>query len=191
MIIIPIFVDEPIKNKCNLWSVCYKDDYQKGKPLDIFSHLFNLWNDDSYLFDFFKEHQEDLASPFWSGMSIDEAIDNVLDEANDFETELRSIELRLPGSEKKQLSDIFQELHKHEYRLKPQYKSYRKAKPSYAAMLRLYGIELEDGCIIVTGGAIKISVNMDRPHLIKEKGRLTQIRNFLKEEGIDSREGLI
>ena len=114
MKIVPTFIKSKIRTS-NLWAACYpEDDGENGKPRSVFSKLFECWNDRSYLLDFFKKNKSDLTSPFWNGLSISEAIDQVVDEALDFENELKHIELQLPGYENYTLQDIFHQLHKHE-----------------------------------------------------------------------------
>jgi hypothetical protein len=192
MKIIPTFIQGIRTPTCNLWAACYPEDYENGRPRDIFSKLFEQWHDDAYLSNFFKQNDADLASPYWNGISIDEATDQVQDEALDFEKELRSIEFKMPGYESYTLQDIFHQLHKHEFSLKPQFSRFRKGKPNFPdAMLRLYAIELEDNCLVVSGGAIKLTERMNRPHLERENKRLILIQDFLNSRKIYSREGLI
>jgi hypothetical protein len=193
MKIVPIFTQRLRTTPCNLWAACYIEDYYpNGIPRDVFSKLFEQWNDETYLSIFFHQHVTDLAAPFWNGISIDEAKDQILDEALDFENELKHIELQMPGYENYTLQDIFHQLHKHEFSLKPQFSRFRKGKPNFPdAMLRLYAIELEDGCMVVSGGAIKLTERMNRPHLETENKKLIQVQDFLNSAGIYTREGLI
>src|SRR5258708_6019173 len=121
MKIIPTFTGELRKSSSNLWAVCYAEDDEDGKHRDIFSKLFEQWVDRTYLLKFFKQNVADLAIPFWNGISIAKAIEQVFDEALDFENELRAIELKSPGYENYALQDIFHQLHKHEFSLKPQF----------------------------------------------------------------------
>ena len=58
-------------------------------------------------------------------------------------------------------------------------------------MLRLYAFELDENCMVVSGGAIKLTEKMDRPHLVAENKRLIQLQDFLNSHGIYSKEGLI
>lgn len=193
MKIIPTFEQNARTRPCSLWTACYEEDCDaRGKPRDIFSKLFERWNDHIYLLKFFKQNECDLADPFWNGISIIEARDQVVDEALDFEVELKNIELQMPGYEDYTMQDIFHQLHKHEFSLKPQFSRFRKGKPNFPdAMLRLYGIELEDGCMVVSGGAIKLTERMNRPHLEKENRRLNQVQDYLNFRRIYSGEGLL
>ena len=57
-------------------------------------------------------------------------------------------------------------------------------------MIRIYAIELEDGTYVITGGAIKISEKMDRAHFEPEIKNIKRVQEFLKEQGITTKEGL-
>ena len=193
MKIVPTFGAQRNPEGCKLWTVCYDENRKKRNYVDIFTILFDLWNDTSYFQKFFEENEKDLANPFWNNISIDQAIDKVLDESADFEDELQGIELNLEGYGLREFSDIFQSLHKNEFLFKPKLsneKDFRKGKPDWPyAMLRLYGIELEENIIVITGGAIKLTEQMDRPHLEKELANLRRVKDYLRSEQIYSREG--
>lgn len=49
---------------CKLWSVRYTDE-------DIFTRLFELWNDVEYLTNFFTDNLLLLQDPFWNNITID------------------------------------------------------------------------------------------------------------------------
>ena len=194
MIIIPIFANNKKHSPCKLWSACFKEDYSsRGKPYPVFDKIFNQWNDAGYLVGFFKNNIADLQSAFWKGMTPDKAIQNIMDEAYHFEVELKSIELGAPGYQNSTFKDVFVELNKNEFALKNTEKNFRKAKPDFkGTMLRIYAIELEGECFVVTGGAIKLTEKMkEGNHLLKEKDRLMQVQGFLKEEGIYSLDALL
>lgn len=194
MTIQPTFNARRNPEACDLWAVCYPEHYEEGKPIDILTQLFRLWNDRQFLQEFFKSQQADLATSFWSGISIEQAIEKVMDEAADFEDELMAIEYNQPGYENKSVSDIFEELHKVEFLIKPaiaKERHFRKAKPYFKKpMLRIYGLQLECGTIIITGGGIKLTDDMDRDHLQQELTNLRRANQFLKEQAITTKEGL-
>lgn len=73
---------------CKLWTVKY-DTEEK----DVFHKLFDQWNDTGYLANFFTENRALLQDPFWKNITIDEAIDQVLEEAEAFEDELFDIKV--------------------------------------------------------------------------------------------------
>lgn len=70
-------------------------------------------------------------------------------------------EYKVKGYENVTIKDLFESFHKNEFLIKPpqkREKDFRKGKPFVIhPMLRLYGIELEDECIVITGGAIKLT----------------------------------
>lgn len=173
------------KDRCKLWAVRYPED----GDIDIFRKLFEQWTDTEYLRIFFTSNQSKLQTDFWNYMAVSDAIDQVFDEAYDFETELRGIELGLPGFEDGDLGLIFEQLHESVYQLKSPNLDKRKAKPNFEKpMLRIYAVQLED-CYIVTGGAIKLTANMDKDEFAEEFKRLDTLSQYLKDNGIVSAEG--
>ena len=56
---------------------------------------------------------------------------------------------------------------------------------------KIYAIELEDDCLIVRGGAIKLSKGMNKQHLENELDKLRTIQGFIDAEGIVYKDGLI
>lgn len=166
---------------CMLWSVRYSNDDE-----DVFTKLFELWHDIEHLTNFFRDNQLLLQDPFWNSITIDEAIDQVLNEAESFENELFDIENLDEKEQVEALGEIFKPLHKGLYELRQ-----RKGKPDFSIpMLRLYAIKLEDGSIVVTGGAIKIVKVMEGPMFELEKHNLKLVQQYLQSEGIFSSEGL-
>ena len=183
------------KSGNKLWAVCYPEDKKGFKDVDIFRKLMNLWNDTEYLTNYFiePENQSKLADPFWEGISIDEAIDMVLEQSNSLEVELYAVSSRLPGYENTSLSDIFLPLHTNTYSLNFKNEKHRKAKPKAffeKPIIRLYGVELEDGAIIISGGAIKLTKPMEGDIFELEKERLKKVQEYLKSEGISDQTGL-
>lgn len=177
---LPIFTKA---EKCNLWSTQYPEDEK-----DIFKSIFDDWNNTAYLIDIFTENKDKLE--FWE-ISIDEAIDKVLDEAQHFNDELWAIETGYEGYEHLTMKDVFYPLHDNVYSLNWKNEAHRKGKPDESKfkkpMLRIYAIELEDGCMVITGGAIKLDREMDD----NEKEKLSIVQKYLQEQKIISREGLI
>ncbi len=190
MKIVPIFEGDIKAEDCNLWAVIYPGHGEEAS--NVFKQLFDLWNDTQYLQNFFISHQKDLLDPIWKGIAINDAIDQVLDEAEDFELELKYIETKHPGYENTNLDEVFEHLHKNEFIHKRRNAAHRKARPYMAnSMLRIYAIRLDDGCFIITGGGIKLTDRMQETELEKEIPKLERLQDYLKTEGISSREGLL
>jgi hypothetical protein len=173
-----------------LLAVCYPEDKIGKKNVDIFRKKMREWNDTYYLYDFFSQNYTDLQHPCWGGLTIDDAIDKVLDEAQDFEAELKAIETKQPGYENVPLNEIFKNLHKDEFLLRASNSMQKKAKPYFPnPMLRFYAIEL-DGCFIITGGAIKLIEKMEGIYFENEVRKLKQLQEYFRIEQIVSKEGL-
>lgn len=180
-----IFTDE---EKANLWAVCYPEHEKDGVEMDIFSMLFDLWNDTEYLKVFFNDNS-DLKNPFWNYLSPDKALDKVLDEAYFFEEELNNIENSKDAN--KNLKNIFKPLHENVYSINFDNEQHRKGKPDFTnPIIRLYAIELSDGTLIITGGALKLTETMEGEEFENEFKNLKRVQEYLEQEGIDSKEGL-
>lgn len=62
----------------------------------------------------------------------------------------------------------------------------------HASWLRVYAIRVEKDVFIITGGAIKLTHEMqDRPHTQLELEKMNQCKDYLKELGIVDQEGFI
>ncbi len=188
MKITPIFT----KNReSRLWAVCIKKGGKKGKCTDVFTELINQFTNTEYLLNFFIPHKEELDRPFWKGIGVDGAVEKVRQEITHLAKELYSIDNNLPGYENSSLSDVFIALHSNIYSLNFNNERFRKAKPDFdKPMVRLYAIELEDGTFIITGGTIKLIIDMRGEMFDHEIKKLNKLRDFLKEEKINDLEGL-
>jgi hypothetical protein len=90
------------------------------------------------------------------------------------------------------IDKIFLKLHDNIYSLNTFNESYRKAKPNIRrAIIRFYGIELEDKTLIITGGTLKFKQKMIGVNFDMEIKNLKRVRAFLNKEGIIDRTGLI
>jgi hypothetical protein len=188
---IPIFTNE---NDCNLWSACYPEDKKRGKNKSIFDILINeKWSDPKYVREFLTTNSKDLFTPFWKGLTITDAAAQISDERTKLDERLFAIEYKVKGYEYISLINYFQKLHTNKASLITKNENIVKGKPTLfrPPLLRLYGIELEDGVIIVTGGTIKLKKDMIGDNFDFEIQRLNRVQEFLKQEGIINRQGLI
>ena len=180
-----------IENRANLWAVCYPEDCSAKEKIDIFSKKFKLWANTEYIQNYLKDNEKKILDPFWEGISPDEALDQIMDERLHFENELNSIENNVPGYEDITLKDIFKPLHTNIYSLNWNKEQHRKGKPNFSKpMIRLYAIELSDGTIVITGGAIKLTKKMIGDEFDIEMKNLERVQIYLEQEGINSKEGL-
>lgn len=157
--------------------------YGTDQP-DEFSRLFSQWQDPEYLFNFFTENIDDLQSGFFGAISLQSAIRQTRDEARRLETKL----LQLARGKPDNLDSIFEPLKIDE----PIELTRSKAKgDTRKTWLRIYAIKLQANTYIVTGGAIKLTRNMqDRAHTDAELKRFSRCKAYLREIGITDIEGL-
>jgi len=179
MEIVRIFDD-----KDTFWCVSYPED--NGD--DILDVLFSQWSDTEYLMNFFTENIKDLQTIEWHGISVDKAVSMVKDEARFLEDKLVCIEFKeqpeCVGDVK--VNDIFKPFKKYQYVINNYaedhfVKGKLETKPQF---LRLYGVQLDDGAIIISGGAIKLTSGLYTKHLRREVEKLHILFNYLEDKGI-------
>jgi hypothetical protein len=154
----------------------------------------DLWSDLQYLLRFIKNEvkSEGYDAGFWNGISTQELIDKILDEIEDFDTELFNADSLSADTQNRRLDKIFIQLHQNIYSLNSLNDSHRKARPNISkSIIRLYGIELSDKTIIITGGTLKLKLKMIGEHFDKEMRNLKRVQAFLNSQGIVDRNGLI
>ncbi|MCR6641686.1 MAG: hypothetical protein NVV82_22520 [Sporocytophaga sp.] len=153
--------------KERLYAASYQD-----KRINILQDIQDKWSDVIYLEEFFESNKEDLQSGFFGEITIDEAIDQTIEEAEElFE--------RLYEEDGSNLEQMFQPLDNREYRVVNFQKN--KAKGSERkSWLRIYAVHFDDQYVI-TGGTIKLTHQMeDRAHTQHELDKLNIVRDALK-----------
>ncbi|WP_394774040.1 hypothetical protein [Flavobacterium sp.] len=179
MKIVPIFVQQ--NKREGLFSIHLDNEQEDEVTKCIEQWLLNS----EYLNDFFTLHQDDLNSGYYEKViSISEAINYTRIEAEYLFTKLERLAISGTNRGNDNLSTAFMPLRDLDYIQKPlqQVKSKTKIQKRW---LRIYAIKIGPNTFIVTGGAIKLVGTMnERPHLLKEKQKLDDIKYYLKEEGI-------
>lgn len=154
---------------------------------DEFERIMRDWNDAEYLENYFEEHKADLLNGYLKDITIDKAIDRTIDYANDLESILIEIAKKGQEDETNTLQTLFEPLHKKEetaYRIPPHQKSKFKG---YAqdSWLRIYAIRIAPNVFVISGGAIKLTPNMnERDHLIEELQKLDITKKYLIDNGL-------
>lgn len=137
---------------------------------NILDTLQDQWTDTQWLRDFFKEFKKDLETvgePF----TITRAVKQTISDADD----LFSTLLESNGDN---LSDFFKPLDNRETEVTDnQAQKGRIERPR--TWLRLYAVHY-DGKYIITGGAVKLTDGMNRPHLQEEIYKLELLMKKLK-----------
>jgi hypothetical protein len=184
---LPIFVEE----NSELWSVCYPEDGRK----DAFRLFINQVSDLQFLTSFFESNKHLLETPFWRNISVLDASLKVLDEALELERELKCLQIKGSDCSDFSIREVFEPLDKDSHFLQSRNRGFRKAKPNPAffttPMLRIYAIGLEDGTIIITGGAIKLTLRMEGEHFERVLRKLRMVKDYIQSYKIVSREGLL
>jgi hypothetical protein len=152
----------------HLYSIKYA-----GEEFDELERLFDEWNDVEVLRDFFEENRHDLK---YFQIQVDEAIIQTKKEARI----LRRKFIGLCSSQNPDLDSMFANLNNDETRTLALEKQKSKRK-----WLRLYALRIDTNAYVITGGAIKLTLEMkERLHTAKELDKLEQCRNYLINEGV-------
>lgn len=179
MKIVPIFVQE--NKREGLFSIHLKDELE-----DEVTKCFEHWLlNPQYLYDFFTLHQNDLNNGYYGKtISIQEAINYTRNEADHLFKKLEHLAISGTNKGSDNLSLAFQPLRDFDYTsgILQQVKAKTKVQKKW---LRIYAIKIGPNTFVVTGGAIKLVGAMnERTHLLKEKQKLEDIKDYLREEGI-------
>lgn len=155
-----------------------------GQPCHEFSRVFRLWNDATYLEQFFESHYEDLVA-FWEFMAVEEAVAITVDEANILEGAILDA-ARIGCKEGfDNLSVLFKPLSQVKFGIERLEKNKARG-PRRHSWLRLYAVRLGVNKFVVSGGAIKLTRTMnERDHLLGELRKLEKVCEFLREDQND------
>ena len=186
----PIFTEPEY---CDLWSTCYPVHEINEEIKDIYSILMDdKWSDDKYLLEFIKQNEECLNDNYWTGVDMFEIINNIKIEIASFDEELYLADQNKQMNNSRSLDKIFLKLHQNIYSLNTFNETYRKARPNLSrSIIRLYGIELSDKTIIITGGTLKLKQKMIGENFDTEFKNLKLVQTYLNKQGIIDRTGLI
>lgn len=187
-----IFAPPPTSpNATSLWAICYPEDQPEGQhnSFNIFRKLLCQWNDIEWLRTFFNANLRDLQSGFWPSIKVNDAIRKVRQEAADFEKQLKGIILDEPEFRHLTIDNLFEPYHEEGYfDIKIFEQHFIKGRPDFITppMLRLYGLQLPDDIILITGGAIKLTKQNNRAHLIREEQQMKRVDTYMKDNNISN-----
>jgi hypothetical protein len=180
MKLVPIFVSQDSEE--GLWSI-----HLDGESQNEFDKFFDLMNDIEWLHNFFEQNKADLHGGFFGSISIRVAVPRTLDEVEEMENSLFDYSEQGFGGSDSNLQHLFKPLNNFEYTITTHQKSKARVRKGW---LRLYAIRLAENCYLVTGGTIKLTLDMKRDHLKHELKKLEQTKQFLRNNGIDYPEDL-
>ena len=173
MKVIAIFAQSNETEFTDLWAIFY-DKCECNE----FEKAFDNWTNPEYLLNFFKKNREDLINGFYGIESIEDAIDKTIDQAYEFEELLLKFSYHNNGANF-DLNKLFKPLNNNDYRFESDLQK-TKARKNW---LRLYSIKLHPSSFVVSGSAIKLCFDMDRPHLKEQLKNLDVTKSFLSEKG--------
>ena len=174
MKIVPIFV--PDNSEEGLWSI-----HVGGEPQNEFEKFFDVMNDIEWLHNFFEQNRADLHGGFFGSISIGLAVSRTLEEVEEMENSLYDYSEQGFKGRDSNLQHFFKPLNNFEYSITAHQKSKARIRKGW---LRLYAIRLAENCYLVTGGAIKLTLDMKRAHLQNELKKLEQAKVLLDSNGI-------
>lgn len=166
-----------IKN--SLFTAKYEDSSE-----DEFVKIFDNWTDVEFLSGFFHQHKDDLHSGFFGNITMEEAIERTLEEANRLEETI--LELSQSGKNNKYdtLQTLFSSLNNQTYSFKDHLKT--KARGAHRkSWLRVYAIRIAQNTFVVSGGTIKLTETMqERDHTKQELKKLDILKKYLIDNGL-------
>ena len=154
------------------------------KESDELSYLMNCWTDVDYLKSFFSENKRFLTSGFSGNITINEAIQFTLEEAERLETAILEKAVQGKTDSANTLQTLFKPLNNNEYAIPLHQKSKLKGNRR-KSWLRIYAIRIGSNIFVISGGAIKLTQLMEESeHLKLELQKLEITKNYLKDLGV-------
>lgn len=171
---------DKILSNNKLWAVRYEN-----KTDNVLRQLFSQWSDPEWLITFFCNNMSDLEA-YFKITDVNQAIYDTIDDSNELQC------LILDLSPNSNLDKLFRPLENG--RTQEMLLGGEKARlaryRNHASWLRLYAIKIEQGCFIITGGAIKLTKTMqEREHTLRELNNMERVRNLLLHEGAIDADG--
>ena len=155
-----------------LWAVRYEEE-----QFNEWRRLFAAWYDQNYLRSFFEAKSSDgktiryYNGNKWLTYTIEEAIEITQETAQHMNNDI----IKYAGGNGYTLASKFKPLDN-------RYIKEANEMKSKKYWLRIYAIRIDHNLFVVSGGAIKLTEKMDRPHLVMELEKLELTRNFLMDK---------
>ncbi len=161
----------------SLYSVQYSDE-----DINEFRKLFTIWTDAEYLESFFESHKIDLQSGFYNDISVEEAVIRTRNEALRLEKQLIRFAQTGKIDRYSTLSSLFKPLYDGVTRIE-EYEKNKVYGDNNRSWLRIYAIRIDSNLFVISGGAIKLTPNMnEREHLKIELEKLEITKRYLQDE---------
>ncbi len=162
-----------------LYSLQYDD-----RKTDELSYLMNCWNNPDYLQTFFNENERYLVNGFFGNLSVYEATEITLKDADRLENLLYKKAIEGKSNQGNALQTIFKPLYDSEINIPPLQRTKLKGIKR-KSWLRIYAIRIAANTFVITGGGIKLTHSMQESNeLLIELQKLEIAKNYLRESGI-------
>ncbi len=163
-----------------LYSVMYDDEYESE-----FDRLFELWNDPEYVDEYFERNRKYLYTEYWmrnDGLNLKYKIP---EQADHFEHKILEVDEILNNDEteeERSLDELFQPLGTLEYE-RTTYQPSKGKNDDNPFCLRLYAVRLHAQQYVITGGAIKLTHEMNNhPDTKLELQKLNMVKEYLLDQ---------
>jgi len=159
--------------KPTLYAIHYDNEAQ-----DEYHRLLAIWNDPEHLYTFFSENEADLT---WYGIDPGTAALETYDLAGEMETAIQNACQEGYEDIGLSLQMLFKPLNNNETSTDVELQR-TKAKWKW---LRFYDVRIGSNCFVITGGAIKLTLEMkERPHTLNELSKIERVIDYLKDQGL-------
>jgi hypothetical protein len=176
MKIITIFALE----KESLYTVQYENE-----ECHEWKRLFDNWTDAEHLFNFFEEHEPDLTAGFWGDISIEDAVMRTISDARKLRQFVFSLAQKGKNDLKESLQTHFKPLNNKCYDYQRPLLASKAYGLRHKSWLRLYAVRINANMFVISGGAIKLTENMNtRNHLLNELKKMEITQKFLQQQNL-------
>ena len=162
-----------------------------------FDNTRHKWQDIILLKEFYRENARHFNQKFWKGLTINRFVEDVRASVPDIFEDFRK------SCEAKGLYDHFEPLDKKDEKIrekneqnnKPHKLVRLKSKYGYIInkmVFRLYAVEIDRECFIITGGAIKVEEKMEQAgNTLLELDKIDYVKEILEDVGITSKKAFL
>jgi len=155
-----------------------------GYEGDELSRLMDCWSDVEYLRTFFIENQKLLTNGFYGNVTINQAVEITLHDAERLENILLDTAKKGKTDAPNTLQNLFKPLNNNEYKISLHQKSKLKGS-ARKSWLRIYAIRIGPNMFVISGGGIKLTHRIeDSENLKPELLKLEATKKYLLEMGV-------
>jgi len=155
-----------------------------GNEMDELQLLEEMWEDPEQIETFCHNHLEKLKMTFGDDITVEKATTEIMEEAQELLELLEDAGMKRDGAK---LQFLFRPLDNREASLVELQLSKGSAKSRWRKnpKLRIYAIRIDEDTYVLTGGAIKLTYQMEEAEATREElDKLKNVKRWLKNKGI-------